>query len=175
MNLLSPSIALLLMWGAPSLAQELVKYASTDPSGNAIEVTASLSVPKQLPADSQKFPAVVLLHSVGGWSYPVTEQYAKALSEAGVIALEPRLFQNRASAPAVGATLLPMVYDALRYLSERGDVDSKRIGIAGFSYGGAVALHSAAAWAQAAYAKNPDLKYACVGSAKQLLVRPQRL
>jgi uncharacterized protein len=53
-----------------------------------------------------------------------------------------------------------MVYDALRYLTARGDVDSKRIGVAGFSFGGALALHSAASWAQEAYAKNPDLKFA---------------
>ena len=157
---LPPLVALLLVWCTHSLAQELIKYPSTDPSGNAIEVTALVSIPKQLRTNGQKLSAVVLLHSVGGWSHPVTEQYAKALSEAGVLALEPRLFQNRASAPSVGVALLPMVYDALRYLSERGDVDSKRIGIAGFSFGGAVTLHSAAAWAQAAYSKNPELKFA---------------
>jgi len=155
-----PFVTPLLMWCTQSLGQELIKYPSTDASGNAIEVTVAISVPKELPKNGQKLPAVVLLHSVGGWSHPVTEQYAKALSEAGVLVLEPRLFQNRASAPSVGVTLLPMVYDALRYLAQRGDVDSRRIGIAGFSFGGAVALHAAAAWTQAAYAKNPDLKFA---------------
>ena len=160
MKLFPPLVTLLLMLCMQSHAQELVKYLSTDPNGNAVEVTAAISIPKELPKNGQKLSAVVLLHSVGGWAYPVTEQYAKALSEAGVLALEPRLFQNRASAPTVGVTLLPMVYDALRYLAERGEVDSKRIGIAGFSFGGAVAPHSAAAWAQATYAKNPDLKFA---------------
>jgi dienelactone hydrolase len=48
----------------------------------------------------------------------------------------------------------------LRYLSERTDVDASRIGIAGFSYGGAVTLHSAAAWTQATHAKNADLRFA---------------
>lgn len=156
--------ALLLLWGSKTFGEELVKYSSTDPSGNSIEVVATISIPKKPPSDGKRFPAVVLLHSVGGWSYPVTDQYAKALSEAGVLTLEPRLFQNRASAPTVGVTLLPMVYDALRYLSERNDVDSKRIGVAGFSFGGAVALHAAATWAQAAYAKSPDLKFAAHAS-----------
>ena len=155
-----PWVTLLLLWCTQPHAQELIRYPSTDPGGNAVEVIAAISVPRELPKNGEKFPAVVLIHSVGGWSNPVTEQYAKALSESGVLALEPRLFQTRASAPAVGITVLPMVYDALRYLAERGDVDSKRIGVAGFSFGGAVALHSAAAWAQAAYAKRPDLKFA---------------
>lgn len=160
MKLRPALVTLLFIWCTHTLAQDVAKYPSTDPNGNAIEVTASISIPKHLPANGQKLPAVVLLHTVGGWSYPVTEQYAKALSEVGVLTLEPRLFENRASAPLVGTALLPMVYDALRYLSERPDVDSKRIGIAGFSFGGAVTLHSAAAWAQAAFAKNPDLKFA---------------
>ena len=153
-------IVLLLLWCTQAAAQELVKYSSTDPGGFAVEVAAVLSVPKKPSQVSQKFAAVILLHSKGGWEYPVTEQYAKALSEAGFLVLEPRLFANPASAPAVGTTLLPMVYDALRYLSGRDDVDGKRIGIAGFSYGGALALHSAAAWTQVAHAKSPDLKFA---------------
>jgi dienelactone hydrolase len=56
--------------------------------------------------------------------------------------------------------MLPMVYDSLRYLATRDDVDSRRVGLAGFSTGGALSLHSAAAWAQAAYAESPDLKFA---------------
>jgi dienelactone hydrolase len=55
---------------------------------------------------------------------------------------------------------LRAVYDALAYLVGRDDVDGKHVGVAGFSYGGQLALHAAAAWAQQAYAKSPEQKFA---------------
>lgn len=150
-----------LLWCVESTAQNLVKYPSLDSSGNSIEVTAVLSTPPKQGAGGQKLPAVVLFHSVGGWEYPVTEQYAKALSEAGFLVLEPRLFANKASAPPGGPlVVLPMAYDALRYLASRDDVDRQRIGAAGFSFGGMVVLHAAASWAQAANGKDAELKFA---------------
>ena len=148
------------LWCTQTAAQEQVMYTSVNSGGAQVEVTAVLGVPKTTKPERKKHAAIILLHSKGGWEYPVTAQYAKALTEAGFLVLEPRLFANQASAPPVPPTLLPMVYDALRYLAARDDVDSKRIGVAGFSYGGALALHSAASWAQARYAKNADLKFA---------------
>ena len=154
------AVVLLLLWCTQSAAQEVIKYPSVDPGGNAVEVVAILRVPMKPLSAGQKFAAVILLHSKGGWEIPVTEQYARALSDAGFLVVEPRLFATQASAPAVGITLLPMVYDALRYVSGRDDVDGKRIGVAGFSFGGALALHSAATWAQAAHANRSDFKFA---------------
>lgn len=133
-------------------------YPSVDAGGNAVEVGATLSVPKKPGVAGDKAAAVILLHSKGGWNYPVTAQYARALADAGFVVLEPQLFANPASVPP---TLpIPMVYDGLRYLAARNDIDPKRIGVAGFSYGGMLALHAAAAWSQSAYARNPDLKFA---------------
>lgn len=161
MKTLSFGIVISLLLYTHAVAQDYVKYSSTDPSGNAIEVTAVLSLPKKPSTVGQRSAAVVLFHSVGGWEHPVTAQYAKALSEAGFLVLEPRLFATKASAPNGGPlATLPMAYDALRYLSTRDDVDRQRIGVAGFSYGGMLALHSAASWAQAAHGKGADLKFA---------------
>ena len=155
------SIILLLLSCTCAIAQEYVQYSSTDAGGNAVEVTAVLSVPKKSGTVGQKSAAVVLFHSVGGWENPVTAQYATALSEAGFVVLEPRLFANKASAPPGGPLAnLPMAYDALRYLATRDDVDAQRIGVAGFSYGGMLALHSAASWAQVKYGKDANLRFA---------------
>ncbi len=159
MNAFSATILTLLLWCSQATARELVTYSSIDANGNAVEISGVLNVPNVPASEGRKFPAVILLHTVGGWSYPVTEQYAKALTDAGYVTLEPRLFPNKESAPTVGAKLLPMVYDGLGYLATRGDVDGRRIGIAGFSFGGAITLHAAAEWAQLAYARG-GLKFA---------------
>jgi dienelactone hydrolase len=151
------AIAVSSLSGTAALAQQMVSFPSSDGAGNAVELAAQLSLPKS--PSAARSPAVVLLHSKGGWETPVTGQYASALSAAGYVVLEPRLFRNGSAAPPVLSTL-PMAYDALRYLAGRDDVDARRIGVAGFSYGGTLALHAAAAWAQAAYAKTAGLRFA---------------
>lgn len=142
-----------------ALAQQTIAYPTINANGSAIDISATLT-PAKGAASATKRPAIILLHTIGGWEWPVTEQYAKALSDAGFIVMEPKLFQNANSAPAVHPSLLPMVYDALKYLAARDDVDGKKVGVAGFSYGGLLSLHSAAAWAQQAYSKDPNLKFA---------------
>lgn len=140
-------------------AQEAVRFPATDANGGAIEAAAVLRLPPG-PVAGRKLAAVVLLHSKGGWESPVTEQYAKALAEAGIATLELRMFADPASAPPVPPTLLPMLFETLAYLAARDDIDAQRIGVAGFSYGGSMALHAAASWAPAAYAKAPGQKFA---------------
>jgi uncharacterized protein len=149
-----------LLIASESVAQQLTTYSSSDAARAPIEVEATLTPPRDpLPAGSRG-PAVVLFHSSGGWENPVTGQYAKALSEAGFTVLEPRLFRNDKSGIPRPPSILHMAYDALAFLADRDDVDARRVGIAGFSYGGQLALHAAAAWAQTAYARSPDLKFA---------------
>jgi len=145
-----------------SVAQQLISFNATE--AGTPERNATLTLPKTPAPAGQKSAAVVLLHSKGGWEWPVTAQYAGALREAGFVVLELRLFNNARAAPPV-LTQLPALHDALRYLAAREDVDGTRIGVAGFSYGGTLALHAAAAWAQATQAqatqaKTPQLKFA---------------
>lgn len=148
-----------------SQAQQLVTYPSTNESGGGIEVQATLTLPKPSSSGAPKMPAVVLLHSKGGAELAVTGQYAKALGDAGFVVIEPVLFRTSQAAPSAPLSNLQQTYDALKYLSQRDDVDAKKIGVAGFSYGGALALHAAAAWSQEAFAKGPGLKFAAHASA----------
>lgn len=159
MKIRLPAFLLALLMAAGARADDLVRYASTLADGKPVEVAARLTQPTSRPAEGRPLAAVILLHSKGGWDYPVTEQYAQALSQAGFLVIEPRLFDRATAAPPT-LSVLPMVYDALRYLAGRGDVDPQRIGVAGFSYGGALSLHAAAAWAQQRYGGPGGLKFA---------------
>jgi len=152
------TLAVIAMHGA--VAQQLVTYKSSDAAGQPIEVAAMLTLPATpLPAGTRG-PAVVLFHSGWGWETPVTAQYAKALSAAGFTVLEPRIFPNDKAPAPRPFSVTQIAYDALGLLAGRDDVDPRRVGIAGFSWGGQLALHTAAAWAQAAHAPRPDLKFA---------------
>ena len=153
-------LAFAILAGSESIAQPAVTYPATSPSGSPLETQAILTLPKGRPPGAGRLPAVILIHSSGGWDSPVTGQYAEALGEAGFVVLEPRLFPNDKSGIPAARSNLRTAYDALAYLAGRDDVDATRVGLAGFSYGGQIALHAAAAWAQEAYARSPDHRFA---------------
>src|SRR3954470_6992217 len=134
----------LLLLQAPARSQEPISFPSSPGGGKTpVEVEGLLS----LPASPQpgKYPAVVLVHTAGGTSLQVTGRYAKALAEAGFVALEPVLFrtpaQNRTQRPTL--EYMPKVYGALNYLAARPDVDARKIALAGFSLGGFLTIMAA--------------------------------
>ena len=99
-----------------------------------------------------KYPAVIVLHSSWGWADPHegVQVYADALSSAGYVTLEPRMF------PGVGgngtpSSYLPEFFGVLRYAATRPDVDPNRIAVAGFSFGGMLSLIAATKWANESY------------------------
>ncbi|KAF0171323.1 MAG: dienelactone hydrolase family protein [Hyphomonadaceae bacterium] len=93
-------------------------------------------------------PAVVLVHGSGGVDSRGAG-YAEALNRAGFVTLEidlwaPRHVRSAATRPRSVSETLPDAYGALAFLSAATeDVDSRRIGITGFSWGGVVSMLSA--------------------------------
>jgi dienelactone hydrolase len=143
-----------------SSAQDLVKYKSLDQNSEPADVVAVFSRPSNVADPTKRLPAVVLLHSGGGWELPVTGQYAKALNAAGFATIEPRLFRNSSEAKPGPSIYLPQVFGALHYLASRSDIDPGKITVAGFSYGGVLALNSATAWSAAKFGGPSALKFA---------------
>ncbi len=152
-------LGVLLGWTSLVQAQQFVTFKAANSTSDTSTMSAALTLSKASASPDTKKAAVVLLHSAGGWEWDVTSQYAKALGDAGFIVLEPRMFASASNTPAP-LTLMPWVYGALQYLASRDDVDPKRIGVAGFSLGGLLALHSAASWTQQTYAGQANLKFA---------------
>src|SRR5215470_4021612 len=99
-----------------------------------------------------KHPAVILLHSSWGWADPHegVQVYAEALSSAGYVTLEPRMFPGGAgTGPA--SSYLPEFFGVLKYAATRPDVDPNRIAASGFSFGGMLSLIAATKWANESY------------------------
>ncbi len=108
-------------------------------------VAGELGVPGTTDAGAQL--AVVIVHGSGGVDSR-GQRYATALNEAGFVTLEIDLWAARgirspAERPKSVSETLPAAFGALALLSARADVDSRRICIMGFSWGGVVSMLSA--------------------------------
>src|SRR5215472_9978999 len=111
-----------------------------------LSVGARLHVPST--AAMTRKPAVLILHGSAG---PSGREggYARALSEAGFVTLEPDQWAPRGLAggaegrPRTVAETLPDVYGARKYLAAHTAVDPQRIGVMGFSFGGVATMLAA--------------------------------
>jgi pimeloyl-ACP methyl ester carboxylesterase len=111
-----------------------------------VELAATL----HLPAGEAPFPAVVIAHGSGtsDRANPWTAAYARDLAARGVAVLHP---DKRGSGKSGGdwrtaslETLAGDVAAGVAWLAEQPEIDGERIGVIGFSQGGAVAAIVAA-------------------------------
>ena len=122
-----------------------VNFQSLD-SENPHTLSAQLRVP--MVAAEEKIPAVVIVHGSAGVDSRGSF-YAKALNDAGIATLEIDMWAARGwlagihGRPRGVPETLPDAYGALQFLSELPSIDSKRIGIMGFSWGGVVTMLTA--------------------------------
>lgn len=115
-----------------------------------IKTSAGLSVAARLrvPVDGRdKHPAVILLHGSAGPSLR-EGGYADVLNAAGIVTLEPdmwaaRGFKGGADGRPRPADALADLYGARALLAAHPAVDARRIGAAGFSFGGVVCMLAA--------------------------------
>jgi dienelactone hydrolase len=114
---------------------ENVEFPVADATDRYAAVAGELRIP-----DSRRahLPAVVIVNSAPGFDGRGAF-YAEALGEAGIVTLEIDMFQGR-GLPASVRHNLPHAFQALQYLAHHPRVDPQRIGIMGFSWGGAVAV-----------------------------------
>lgn len=104
------------------------------------QVQGDLTLPTH--ASSAKVPAVVVIHSAGGYEDLTRQPYVQALNGAGIATLELNLF-SRGNRPKNSRMNLAHTFGALNYLAQDPRIDPDRIGILGFSHGGLLALFSA--------------------------------
>jgi len=92
-----------------------------------------------LPAGSTaKVSAVLILHGATGIDGRGAF-YAKALQEAGIATLEIRMF-GAGFAPTAPRANLPHAAAALKWLAAQPNINSQRLGVMGFSWGGMISL-----------------------------------
>jgi dienelactone hydrolase len=120
-----------------------------------VTVPATLSFPHDA---KDRYPAVVVVHTVAGYIEANEGQYAAELRKAGFATLTYDGFAARGSTGVAlarsGSGLWPSgvadAFAALRLLASDPRIDAGRIAIAGFSYGGEVAHLTAFAGLRAA-------------------------
>src|SRR5262245_18142660 len=121
---------------------------------NGFVLAGTLSRPTEPPAAGTRLPAVVLVGGSGAtdrdgvaFGIPLLGQIADALASAGFVVVRyDKRGIGQSGGRAEAATLADYAEDVravVKLLSERKDVDPKRIGVAGHSEGGAVALLAA--------------------------------
>ena len=108
-------------------------------------VSAKLRIPRT--DNTSKMPAVVIMHSSGGID-STGDFYAKSLNNNGIVTIELDLWGARNLAggidrPASPQETIPDAVAALHYLASRPDIDSSKIGIIGFSWGGVLSMLTA--------------------------------
>lgn len=103
---------------------------------------------------AEKKPAVVILHGAGGIDGR-GQAYAGPLNAAGISTLEVAMFApGQRFGPSQNR--MAFAFSALKYLQTRGDVDSGRIGVLGFSSGGQLAVKTALPTIAGAFLRNGE-------------------
>jgi uncharacterized protein len=151
------SVLAIIVIAATAHAQETVRVPVAAVGGGDGDRKIE-AVVRQPPAGSglTKYPAVIVFHSSWGWAddHEGAADYAEALSKAGYVTLEPRMFPaSNAMRQGGPASYLPDFFGVLKYAATRPDVDSNRIAAAGFSFGGILSLIAATKWANELYLK----------------------
>lgn len=140
-------------------AQDILRIPTSAPVNGQPFVEGVFAQPVGAKTDKPN-PAVILIHAGGGWEVPVTSQYAKALNQAGFATLELRLFKNEAERAPTRMGYLQNLYDAMRFLGPQQNINPERISVAGFSFGGILALTSATSWAYERFGRGTGTRFA---------------
>jgi uncharacterized protein len=118
-----------------------VSFQSLDPA-RPLTVCAQFRVPQSA---ADRIPAVVIAHGSAGIDSRGAF-YADALNEMGIASLEIDMWAARGwlagvrGRPQGVPETLPDAFGALKFLAAQARIDSKHIGILGFSWGGVMAM-----------------------------------
>ena len=133
-----------------------------------VTVSASLDFPDEA---RDRYPAIVVVHSIAGYLEANEGQYAAELRKAGFATLTYDSFVARGtsglalarSGPGYWPSVVADAYAALRLLAGDSRIDAGRIAIVGFSSGGEVAHLAALTQLRAAFDPGPARFAAHVG------------
>jgi dienelactone hydrolase len=116
-------------------AIERVQFPVTGAFEPGTVVSGELRIPR---SGEPRLPAVLILHGSAGIDGRGAS-YATVLNQAGFATFEIDLFQGRGR-PATTRHNMPHVFQSLQRLAADPRIDSARIGVVGFSWGGIIAV-----------------------------------
>ena len=151
-------------WAVAATANaEAVNFPGARAAGFAYTetVTGTFNLPAK---PDKKMPAILILHGSGGIDGR-GGFHAKALNEAGFATLEIFMFPPGGRNKEGHESTLTHAFGALKYLASRPDVDPKRIGAMGFSWGGNMTLKLASEKIRLAFmADTGDARFGALAS-----------
>lgn len=128
--------ALFVSSAAPAQTQVAIPGVEIAGWGKVAEVQGSFGLPS---GAAPRVPAVLILHGSAGVDGRGAF-YARALEEAGIATLEITMF-GRGGRPRTGhAANMPHAAAALKWLAAQPRIDSERLGVMGFSWGGVMSV-----------------------------------
>jgi len=134
-NLLG-SIFFILFLSSYSYSGEIIKFVSLD-KDKPQNISGELFLPQEIKG---RVPAMVVVHGTGG-NDDRTKYFAENLPKFGIavfiVDFKSGIFSSPSDRPPVD-TFLPMSFAALNILRNNPNIDPKKIGIMGFSLGGAL-------------------------------------
>jgi dienelactone hydrolase len=141
--------------------EDFRQFLARQPASKTVTVPATLSFPDQA---RDRYPAVVVVHTIAGYNEVNEGRYAAELRKAGFATLTYDSFAARGSTgvalsragPGLWPNAVADAYAALRLLAGHPRIDASRIAIAGFSYGGETAHLTALAPLRAAVNPGPE-------------------
>ena len=130
------SIFFFLFLSSHSYSGEIIKFASLD-KDKPQNVSGELFLPLEIKG---RVPAMIVVHGTGGID-DRTKYFAENLPKFGIavfiVDFKSGIFSSPNDRPPVD-TFLPMSFAALNVLRNNPNIDPKKIGIMGFSLGGAL-------------------------------------
>ena len=120
------------------VSQGTVSFPAKTEVGPGRTVRAELNIPS---SGGERLPAVLILHSSGGVD-GTGAFYASALNQAGIATLEIYMFAG-GGRPGSTRITMPDAYGGLFFLANDPRIDPIRIGVMGFSWGGAMSMLTA--------------------------------
>lgn len=111
--------------------------------------STSIQMDQFEPETGEEHPALLVLHGSGGAASYWMDSFAPMLKQAGVAVYAPHYFEKTGTHRPTAEMILDgrhfpswlsAVQDALHYIAERPCVDASRIGVAGISLGGYLAV-----------------------------------
>lgn len=121
------------------------KVTFTTPQSKYLDKITSVSGTLNIPSGKTgKLPAVLILHASGGVD-GTGAKYVEVLNKAGIATFEIEMFgpgQTLESHPT-GQQNFPHVFGGLQFLMTQPQIDPRRVGVMGFSWGGMLAILAA--------------------------------
>lgn len=163
-------------WINRSKVENLISQTLSASSTNAVDVGAFIARPTSANTDTDKYPAVIMVHEFWGLKESILGK-AQALADEGYFVVAPDAMRGNTTGWLPRAIWQTMrkerneintdLATTYAWLAQQDDVDPERIAIMGFCFGGSASMHYSL--------ENPDIAATAIFYGSGLITEAQEL